>query len=83
MMYKGTAGSISPQRVPIITPANGVNPIEVSITLPFLTADIEAPLPRWQTIILESFLPNNSLALLLTNLCDVPWNPYFLTFNSV
>ena len=44
--------SISPERVPIVTPANGVNPIEVSTDLPPSTAVIEAPLPKWQVMIL-------------------------------
>ena len=39
-------GSTSPQRVPIITPANGVNPIDVSIHFPFNTAEILAPFPK-------------------------------------
>ena len=39
-------GSISPERVPIATPANGVRPILVSIDLPFSTAHILAPFPK-------------------------------------
>ena len=39
------AGSISPVLVPIITPASGVNPIDVSTDFPPLTAVIEPPLP--------------------------------------
>ncbi len=31
-------------------PASGVSPIEVSTATPPLMAEIEAPLPRWQTI---------------------------------
>ena len=38
--------SISPVRVPIVTPAKGVNPIEVSTALPPSTAVIDAPLPK-------------------------------------
>ena len=38
--------SMSPERVPIVTPANGVNPIDVSTDLPPSTAVIEAPLPK-------------------------------------
>ena len=48
------AGSISPVRVPIITPPSGVNPIEVSTDFPPLTAVIEAPLPIWQVINFKS-----------------------------
>ena len=56
--------SISPERVPIVTPANGVNPIEVSTDLPPSTAVIEAPLPKWQVMIFNSSigLPNISAA---------------------
>ena len=59
------AGSISPHLVPIINPSNGVRPIEVSITLPFLIAATEAPFPKWQVIIFKSFIsfPNISAAL--------------------
>ena len=59
------AGSISPLRVPIGTPARGVKPIVVSTDLPFLTAVIEEPLPRWQVIIFKSsgFLPSIAAAL--------------------
>ncbi|MEJ7707621.1 MAG: hypothetical protein WKF82_10345 [Nocardioidaceae bacterium] len=42
--------SMSPLRVPITSPSSGVIPIEVSILRPLLTAVIEAPLPRWQTM---------------------------------
>ena len=42
---------MSPLREPIIRPASGVSPIVVSITLPYMTAAIEAPLPMWQVII--------------------------------
>ena len=45
------AGSISPHLVPIITPSNGVNPIEVSMLFPFITAAILEPFPMWQVII--------------------------------
>ncbi len=34
---------MSPERVPIINPANGVNPIEVLIDSPFFIAQMEAP----------------------------------------
>ena len=71
------AGSISPERVPIGTPSSGVNPIDVSIDSPYLTALIEEPLPRWQTIIFISFtsFPKNSAVLLETKLWLVPWKP--------
>ena len=42
---------MSPQRVPITRPSTGVKPIEVSMDLPFLMAQMEAPLPRWQLTI--------------------------------
>ena len=48
------AGSISPVRVPIMTPPSGVNPIDVSTETPLSTAVIEAPLPIWQVISLSS-----------------------------
>ena len=47
------AGSISPQRVPIKTPARGVKPIEVSMDRPPWTAVMELPLPRWHVTILS------------------------------
>ena len=37
---------MSPEREPIGTPARGVNPIEVSIDFPFLTAHKLAPWPK-------------------------------------
>ena len=50
------------QRVPISMPARGVKPIEVSSTLPSLTAEMDEPLPRWQvTILVPSALPPSSL----------------------
>ena len=64
IMNGTTAGSISPQRVPMITPASGVKPIEVSITFPSLTAEIDEPLPRWQvTIFVPSAFPPISLII--------------------
>ena len=45
---------MSPLRVPITSPWRGVSPMEVSIGAPSLIADMEAPLPRWQTMILNS-----------------------------
>ena len=47
------AGSMLPERVPITTPSSGVRPMVVSTHLPFTTALIEDPLPRWQTITFE------------------------------
>ena len=44
--YCNNDASISPERVPIVTPANGVNPIDVSIDFPPSTAVIDAPLPK-------------------------------------
>ena len=46
MMYGINAGSRLPERVPIVTPASGVKPIEVSIDLPPSTVAILAPLPK-------------------------------------
>ena len=45
---------MSPLRVPIMIPDKGVNPIDVLNDLPFLTAVMLAPLPRWQVIIFIS-----------------------------
>ena len=69
---------MSPQRVPMMTPASGVRPIVVSRTLPFLMAAREEPLPRWQVMIVVSsgFLPRNSAAARVTKRCEVPWKPY-------
>lgn len=39
------AGSISPQRVPIISPSRGVSPMDVSMLWPPLTAATLLPLP--------------------------------------
>ncbi len=47
-------GSMSPQRVPIITPASGVKPIEVWTDSPPFIAQMLEPLPRWQVIIFKS-----------------------------
>ena len=70
-----------PALVPIIIPANGVNPIEVSIDFPPLTAAKEQPFPKWHVTIFKSLIsfPITSATLFETYLCDVPWNPYFLT----
>ena len=51
-----TLGSMSPQRVPMSTPASGVRPMLVSMHLPSLTAEMELPLPRWQVTIFRSLL---------------------------
>ena len=42
---------MSPQRVPIIRPARGVIPMEVSMHFPSFTALIEEPFPIWQVTI--------------------------------
>ena len=49
-----TAGSRSPERVPITSPSSGVSPIEVSTDSPPRTAVADAPLPRCSTIMLTS-----------------------------
>lgn len=50
--WKIIAGSIEPDRVPIIGPSSGVNPIDVSRHfLPWIAARL-TPLPRWQLMIL-------------------------------
>ena len=51
---KITAGSMSPQRVPITRPSSGVKPIEVSTDRPCSMAHAEQPLPRWQVTMLVS-----------------------------
>ncbi len=48
-------GSTEPERVPIIKPSSGVNPMLVSTLLPFRTAVTDAPFPRWQTISRDEF----------------------------
>ena len=50
MMYSSAAGSMSPERVPIIRPSSGVRPMVVSTDCPSRIAAMEAPLPRWQVI---------------------------------
>ena len=49
----------------MIMPSRGVNPIEVSMHLPFLTAVTDEPLPMWQVMILELLIssPTNSAPL--------------------
>ncbi len=39
-------GSMEPERVPIISPSSGVNPMLVSTLFPFATAVTDAPFPR-------------------------------------
>ncbi len=70
-----TAGSRSPERVPMGTPARGVRPMEVSWHLPSFTADREEPLPRWQLMSFMSLRPMSSMARLVTYLWEVPWKP--------
>ena len=45
-----TAGSMSPERVPMTSPSSGVRPIEVSTERPPRSAQTDAPLPRCSTI---------------------------------
>ena len=45
-IYCTIAGSISPDLVPMIRPSRGVRPIDESIHLPPIDADIDAPFPR-------------------------------------
>lgn len=75
--WKMTAGSISPERVPITSPSKGVSPMEVSTHRPPRTADADAPLPRWSTITLTSSgaLPSSSAVARETYACEVPWKP--------
>ena len=48
----------------------------VSTHLPFTTALMEEPFPKWQTMTLELSLsrPKNSTARLETKLWEVPWS---------
>jgi hypothetical protein len=50
----GTAGSTSPQRVPMTSPSSGVSPIDVSTDAPRSTAVTLLPLPRWHVIALRA-----------------------------
>jgi hypothetical protein len=52
--WKITAGSMSPDRVPITSPSSGERPIEVSTLRPPSMAVADAPLPRWRVISLSS-----------------------------
>ena len=80
-MMKGTmAGSISPQRVPMGRPSNGVRPMEVSMHLPPRAALTLEPLPRWQvmTRVSSFFMPaatSFSTARPVTYRWEVPWKP--------
>ncbi len=44
--WNTTAGSMSPDRVPITSPSNGDRPIDVITDRPPSTAQADAPLPR-------------------------------------
>ena len=46
------ARSMSPERVPMTSPASGVRPIEVSMLTPPRTGTGRAPLPRCKVIVL-------------------------------
>ena len=63
-----TDGSSVPVRVPIMKPSSGVRPMLVSMTLPFLMAVMEEPLPMWQVISFRSLmsLPMSSATRWLT-----------------
>ncbi len=52
--WKTTAGSTSPERVPMTSPSSGVRPMDVSTHTPPRTAEAEAPLPRCSTITFTS-----------------------------
>ncbi len=49
-MKISTPGSMSPVRVPLMMPPDGVRPIEVSRHWPLRIAEIDAPFPRCATI---------------------------------
>ena len=44
-----------PERVPIIKPSSGVNPMVVSMLTPSRMAASEHPLPKWQVIVRSDF----------------------------
>ena len=71
------AGSRSPERVPITSPSRGVNPIEVSMGAPSLTAATEHPLPRWSAMIAPrpEGVPVRPWYRAITYRYDVPWKP--------
>ena len=70
---------MSPLLVPIISPSSGVKPIDVSMHLPSLTAEMLDPLPRWHMMMRLCSAPRNFTASSLTNLWLVPWKPYLRT----
>ena len=72
-----SAGSTSPERVPITSPSSGVRPIEVSMLRPPATALADAPLPRCSTITSTSATsrPSTRAASRETYACEVPWKP--------
>ena len=69
-IYNNAPKSRSPVRVPMITPALGVKPMEVSTDLPLLMAVMDEPLPKWQVMIFFSsiFHPSILHAFSATNL---------------
>ena len=73
-----TAGSMSPQRVPMSSPSSGVKPIDVSTERPRSMAATEQPLPRWQVTsldLLERPAEQACAARMATKRCEVPWKP--------
>ena len=69
MMYGINAGSRLPERVPIVTPASGVKPIEVSIDLPPSTPRyLHRYLSDKKVLKLSIGRPNNSAARSVTYL---------------
>jgi hypothetical protein len=73
----GTAGSRSPQRVPMISPSSGVIPIDVSTLFPSRIAAALAPFPRWRVIRFRASggFPRRSAARRARWACEVPWKP--------
>lgn len=76
-IYSTTPASMSPARVPIVSPASGVMPIDVSTQRPQSIAARDAPFPRWQETSFSSSgrFPSSSAARRETYRCDVPWKP--------
>ena len=70
-----SAGSTSPERVPITRPSSGVSPIDVSMLRPAFTAVALAPLPRCSTMQSIASRPSSRAASRETYACDVPWKP--------
>ncbi len=62
--YVRIPGSTEPERVPIMSPSSGVNPMVVSMLTPPRIAASEHPLPRWQVTSLRSerFRPSHCAA---------------------